>query len=181
MHHAHLALLSLAVSACTLAGAQPTPVAKKSKVELATDRLVETAYRADPALASLAWLAGSWATRDLGGMTLEVWDVPRGALMLGHGQSYDVAHTTFFEFLRIAASAEGIALHAQPGGGAPTVFRLKEQGGQGVTFHNPQHDFPQIISYAREGSLLRVHLEGDRGKDRQIVDLSYRCVGGPCR
>ncbi len=181
MHHARLALLCIACVACTQAPAQPTAVAKKSKVEQATDRLVELTHRADPALASLAWLTGSWATRDMGGVTLEAWDVARGSLMLGHGQSYDQARTTFFEYMRIAADSDGIALHAQPGGGAPTVFRLKEQGRLSVTFHNPQHDFPQVIGYAREGSLLRVHLEGDRGKNRQIVDLSYRCVGGACR
>lgn len=180
MRHFLPALLGLA-AACSHAPMQPAVPVVKSKGERATERLIEAVHRPDPALGSLTWLAGTWATRDARGLTVEVWDVPRGGLMLGHGQAYDKDRTSFFEHMRIQSDADGIALLAQPNGGPATTFKLKDRGPQHVVFHAPEHDFPQEIGYLRQGEVLRVHLEGQRGADRQIVDLAYRCVGGRCR
>lgn len=154
----------------------PAPPVRRTAV----DRLTALATRPDPSLGSLQWLAGTWATRDTGALTLEVWDLPRAGLLLGHGQSLDGDRTTFFEHLRIQALAQGTALVAYPDGGTPTTFPLHAQGPWRVEFRNPQHDFPQVIGYQREGSLLRIHLDGTNGTQRQTVDLAYRCIAGPC-
>jgi hypothetical protein len=154
--------------------------ARQDRHASAVDRLALLADRPDPALGSLRWLAGTWATRDTGGLTLEVWDVPRAGLMLGHGQSLDRDRTTFFESMRIQAVEAGVTLFTSPDAGAQVAFVLERQGPQTVSFANPKHDFPQVVAYSRTGDLLRVHLEGLNEGQRQIVDLGYRCIAGPC-
>lgn len=114
---------------------------------------------ADPTVADLGWISGHWSA---GGVE-EVWLAPKGDLMLGMSRTVRANGKTAFEFIRIAKTEDGIAYIAQPGGKAPTSFKLVESKPGRAVFANPQHDFPKRIVYElRDGKLCaRV----DDGKD----------------
>jgi hypothetical protein len=103
----------------------------------------------------LAWMAGQWSREEDGRWTEESWTSPRGGAMLGHSRSGAGEKQREFEFLRIAPDAEGVpTYYAQPGGRPPVAFRLAEREGTRATFENPAHDYPQRITYVRDGDTL---------------------------
>lgn len=115
----------------------------------------------DPALQSLAWLAGSWSNNDGETSIEEHWTRPVGGTMLGKNRTVSNGQTVFFEYLRIESAPDGIVYLASPKGRQPpTSFKLTQIGAQHVTFENPQHDFPQRIMYRRQGDMLHGRIEG---------------------
>lgn len=103
----------------------------------------------------LAWLTGQWISETDDRWTEESWTGPRGGVMLGHSRSGRGNALREFEFLRIAAGADGAPTYiAQPGGGAPVAFALVRHDTASATFENPAHDYPQRIHYARDGDTL---------------------------
>ncbi|HEV7342101.1 MAG TPA: DUF6265 family protein [Sphingopyxis sp.] len=112
---------------------------------------------ASPAVAAddLAWLAGQWASETGDRWTEESWTPPRGGGMLGHSRTGRGDVMREFEFLRIAAGADGtLAYIAQPQGGASVAFRLVRHDTTSATFENAAHDYPQRIHYVRDGDTL---------------------------
>ncbi len=125
----------------------------------------------DPALAHLAWLAGSWAGEAEGARMEEHWALPAGGLMLGMHR--DVSpRGTFFEYLRIERRADGIHYVAQPRGGAPTAFRLVESRPRRAVFENPAHDHPRRILYWLDGAGLHARVEGREGASEWLWPAS---------
>lgn len=103
----------------------------------------------------LAWLAGQWISEADGRWTEESWTAPRGGVMLGHSRSGRGDALRAFEFLRIAAGADGVPAYiAQPGGRAPVAFALVQRDATSATFENAAHDYPQRITYARDGDTM---------------------------
>ena len=105
----------------------------------------------------LAWLAGCWH----GEAGEECWLAPRdGTMMAVNRAPARDGKSPFFELLRIVEEDDGLVFLAQPGGQSPaTPFRAVEVGDRRVVFANPEHDFPQRITYWREGDRLRVRVE----------------------
>ncbi len=103
----------------------------------------------------LGWLAGQWVSDADGRWTEESWTAPRAGVMLGHSRSGRGDGLREFEFLRIAAGADGVPAYiAQPGGRAPVAFALVRRDGTSATFENAAHDYPQRIAYVRAGDTL---------------------------
>jgi hypothetical protein len=103
----------------------------------------------------LAWLAGQWSREEGGRWTEESWTAPRGGVMLGHSRSGRGDSLREFEFLRIVAGADGVPAYiAQPGGRTPVPFALVRRDATSATFENAAHDYPQRITYARDGETL---------------------------
>ncbi|WP_324187688.1 DUF6265 family protein [Sphingopyxis solisilvae] len=101
------------------------------------------------------WLAGQWTSEADDRWTEESWTGPRGGVMLGHSRSGRGDALREFEFLRIAAGADGAPAYiAQPGGRAAVAFALVQHDAASATFENPAHDYPQRIHYARDGDTL---------------------------
>lgn len=119
------------------------------------------AQETKPAIADLAWLAGSW-TGESGGMQMEEhWTKPKGNTMVGMHRDVGKGRTLLFEFLRIEQRGDQIVYLSMPNGRSPaTAFPLKELSGTRVVFENPAHDFPQRIIYWKDGSDLRARIEG---------------------
>ena len=107
-------------------------------------------------VADLAWMSGRWETvSPRATWTEEVWSAPRAGVMLGYSRSGTGGAMREFEFLRIAAGADGVPAYlAQPGGQPAVPFRLVAHGAANATFENPQHDFPQRIVYRRTGDRM---------------------------
>ncbi len=129
-------------------------------------------------LASLGWLSGSWFSVDAGSESEEHWTHPRGATMVGMARTLVAGQTQFFEYMRIEARENGeIVLLASPKGREPAVeFTLTSKEATKVVFENLTHDFPQRISYWREGNRLFARLEGDVGGESNSVTFEWRAA-----
>ena len=117
----------------------------------------------------LAWLAGSWSSVNESGYTTEEhWIAPKGGMMLAVNRTSKKGKAQF-EFLRIQQKSGSLSLFASPGGRPPVEFKLAEIKENQVVFENPEHDFPQKITYRRETTFLHVRIEAvDNGQTRKI-------------
>jgi hypothetical protein len=88
----------------------------------------------------------------------------------------DVAggRTVSFEFLRIEKTADGISYIAQPGGRPPTSFRLIESAAKRAVFENKAHDFPQRVTYKRQGDTLTAAIEGAVNGQNRRIEFPYK-------
>ena len=95
--------------------------------------------------------------------------------MVGVHRDVSSSGRVLFEYLRIEATEEGLIYYASPRGRAPaTPFRLRELEDERVIFTNPDHDFPQLIEYWREGSTLHARIEGPSTEgDSQSMEWAW--------
>ena len=112
------------------------------------------ARRPKPALADLAWMAGSWTGESRGIQMEEHWTAPKGNSMVGIHRDVGKGRTMLFEFLRIEQQGDQIVYLSMPNGRSPaTPFPVKEVSGTRVVFENPKHDFPQRIIIGRTATI----------------------------
>ncbi|HEY1090672.1 MAG TPA: DUF6265 family protein [Burkholderiaceae bacterium] len=146
------------------------------KIALLLALAVPLAAQADE-LDKLAWLAGCWQQEKGDAGSIEQWMAPAGGTMLGMARTVRKGKTVEHEFLQIRAGTDGkLAYTAKPSGQAEASFALKEQGEQSVLFENPTHDFPQRISYRREGAALMARIEGLRNGTLRGIDFPMKKV-----
>ena len=122
--------------------------------------LLFLALTATPKLEDLAWMSGHWTSTQGDVVMEEVWTTPRGGVMLGLHRDASATKASF-EFIRIAATPDGIIYFAQPGGRPPTPFTLVESTQTRAVFANPKHDFPKRIIYWLHEDQLCARVEGD--------------------
>ncbi|MDO1558481.1 DUF6265 family protein [Brevundimonas sp. 2R-24] len=137
-----------------------------------------------PAAPDLGWLAGYWLNcAEDGRETSETWSDPRGGILIGFGLTV-VNGQAGWEQVQIGPNAAGqLTFFAQPSGQRPAQFPMAEVGEQSITFENPAHDFPQQVSYRREGDVLIGAISGvlPNGQTRGIewryerAELNARC------
>ena len=65
---------------------------------------------------------------------------------------------------------------ASPNGAPRTPFVLEPGEGSGVTFVNPDNDYPQRVRYWREGELLRAEISLRDGSN--ATSWTFRRMGG---
>lgn len=139
--------------------------------------LMTTSALAQDAPAPPAWMAGCWKLDGADAGSVEQWMAPAAGQMMGMSRTLRRGKLAEFEFLQIRANAEGkLDYVAQPQGRPPSAFSLKEQGPQSVLFENPTHDFPQRISYAREGLAMKARIEGMRNGQLRGIDFAFRKI-----
>lgn len=133
---------------------------------------------AAPAIAELGWLAGHWSSERDGRWTEELWTDPRGGVLLGVNRSGVGDVASAYEFMRIAADADGeVAYWASPAGAAPTRFALVEASATHAVFENPAHDYPVRIEYRRDGEVLMATISGPDGGDPRSWRFERRQAG----
>ncbi|WP_197526004.1 DUF6265 family protein [Gemmatimonas aurantiaca] len=129
----------------------------------------------------LQWLAGCWAQRAPGRLIEEQWMVPQGGVMIGMSRTVVRDTARSWEFLRIAKTGDRLAYIATPSGQAETTFPLVALSDTLVTFENPQHDFPQRISYRRiRSDSVVATISGTvngRARASSFPMVRSRCVG----
>ncbi len=132
-------------------------------------------------LGALAWLAGCWQGEGGGGKNQECWMPPEGGIMLGVSRVFSEQGTvapegrkedtvapegrkedTMFEFLRIAPHGDGLAVFASPRGKPAVAFPLIESAEGLAVFADPEHDFPQRITYRRDGDKMTARVEAQQ-------------------
>ncbi len=124
-------------------------------------------------LAALGWLAGCWQGEGGGGKNQECWLAPEGGMMLGVSRVIS-ERGTMFEFLRIAAHGDGLAYLASPRGKPATAFPLVESAEGLAVFADPEHDFPQRITYRRDGDTMTARVEARRDGAWDGFDVTWR-------
>lgn len=133
---------------------------------------------AKPAVAELAWLAGTWSFERNGRVVTERWTAPAGGMMLGTSQTVAGERTLEYEFVALRTDKEGRVVYvAKPSRQPEATFTLVKLAEREVIFENPAHDFPQRISYTlkADGTLLAA-IEGTKDGKTRRVEFPYRAV-----
>jgi len=130
-------------------------------------------------LEKLGWLAGKWRLEASGRLVEEQWMAPAAGVMLGMSRTIAKGRVVEHEFMQIRVGPGGELFYiAQPSGQKEAAFQQATLTDKEVGFANPNHDFPQKITYTlrADGSLLAV-IEGPRddGTTRR-VEFAYQRV-----
>jgi hypothetical protein len=130
--------------------------------------LVATAALAQsPRVASLDWMSGTWVHESPRGKVTESWVGPANGILVAANLSAFASGKNFYEFLRIADTADAFSYYASPAGRPPVEFPMKEIADKRVVFENAQRDYPRRILYWRDGERLVARIEGVvDGKER---------------
>ncbi|HWH83373.1 MAG TPA: DUF6265 family protein [Burkholderiaceae bacterium] len=132
---------------------------------------------AEPAdVQALAWLQGCWAQRTPERIVEEQWMAPRAGTMLGMSRTVRGDKLVAHESVLLREHEGRFEYAVSPSGQAPTVFTSISVGANRVVFENPEHDFPQRVAYARDGSELRAWIEGTLKGQPRRVDYRYQRV-----
>lgn len=149
------------VTACRTTRRRPLAVALLLCTLTTASGLSADTEPASPSrLDALSWMAGCWDSAEGSASADECWLERRGNVMMGFHVDVFGNGRVFFEYLRIVEEADAVNYLASPMGGEPTAFRLVESDGHRAVFENPQHDWPQRITYWREGNSLHARAEG---------------------
>lgn len=127
----------------------------------------------------LGWLAGSWRMERAGRVVEEQWMAPAAGVMLGMSRTVAKGRVVEHEFIQIRVGPGGdLFFIAQPSGQKEATFQHTALADNEVVFENPNHDFPQKITYTRkaDGSLLAT-VEGLRADGTiRRVEFAYQRV-----
>ena len=126
---------------------------------------------------NLDWLQGHWCQTTGNAHTEEVWMKGSQGSSVGMARTLVDGNMTSFEYLRIVHKEGRTEYIAQPNGNPPTVFVATDTGPDSATFENPDHDFPQRISYARNEGGLVAEISGPSGGEKpMVIEIDYK----PC-
>ena len=123
-----------------------------------------------------SWMSGCWQSRDGERWAEECWTIPRGGQMLGSGRTGAAGEVRSFEFMRIEGGEGGLRFLASPGGSGWTSFAAAADPGEGVTFVNPDNDYPQRVRYWREDGELKAEISLLDGSN--AVQFAFRPMSG---
>ena len=106
------------------------------------------------------FMTGAWHGTFAGTTVDEQWTSAEGGLMLATSRTISAKGKTSFEFLRIEHRNGSLVFLAMPQARPETPFPLKTITASRVVFENLEHDYPQRISYWRDGAKLCARTEG---------------------
>jgi len=130
--------------------------------------------------AGLAWLAGCWST--VGGEpgSGEQWTAPAGGQMLGVSRTLRAGQVREFEFMQIRDTLQGLMFIALPGGQRETTFPAERVEPRSVSFHLPEHDFPQRVVYeSPDDDTVNARIEGLRNGQLRVVRFPMKRTACP--
>lgn len=101
---------------------------------------------------SAEWLLGTWENRTSKGVIYESWTRIADVEFAVKSYALKGGDTVLFETIRLVQEPGGlfyIPTVKDQNDGLPVRFALKTISDTEVVFENPEHDFPQIISYTK--------------------------------
>lgn len=101
------------------------------------------------------WLIGMWVNQTQEGSIYETWAKTNDSEFSGKSYFLKDKDTIFLENIRLVQAQNGlfyIPTVKNQNDGLPVRFTGKTITEKQLVFQNPQHDFPQIISYTKVGS-----------------------------
>ncbi|MGQ0765724.1 MAG: DUF6265 family protein [Gemmatimonadota bacterium] len=147
----------------------------------ATTTLSQAGAGRPPAPATIdavSWLEGCWERQARSGsITTERWFAPRAAAMFGMSATIRNDTLRAYEMLLLRAAGGQLQYIAHITGQPPATFTatLVEPGL--VKFENPEHDFPQEITYRRNApDSVTAVTAGSEGGQRREVPFAFRRV-----
>jgi hypothetical protein len=137
------------------------------------------AERAPSPLDRAWWLAGCWEGASGGRPVEERWSAPRGGTMVATARAFRGDSTTTIELTILRVRDGVLAYEAVPVGQTHTIFPATAVTDSSLVFANPEHDFPQRITYRRVGAdSLAARVEGPSRGAWRALDYALRRV--PC-
>lgn len=106
----------------------------------------------------LEWMVGTWVSEEEGAVTTERWCRGEGGALVGDSTTRADGEVVHSEVLRIEGRGGRLVYIASPSGQATTEFTGDARCGsdQGncsrsceAVFENPEHDFPNTLTYGR--------------------------------
>jgi hypothetical protein len=130
-------------------------------------------------LVDLHWLAGCWERTRPTSRMVELWTPAVNNVMTGTSWSVTDSSQRELEQLRLFARGDTLIYEAHPSTQAMNEFKSTKVSANEIVFEDPEHDFPQKITYRRVGadSLLAV-TEGDRAGRAQPITFAFKKA--PC-
>lgn len=119
----------------------------------------------------LEWLSGCWRNEDR--TYREIWSRPENGYLFGYTLSLETETEVFFEQTRIDPGPPAI-FNAYPEGFGPSQFTEDSRDRNTISFVNPSQDYPQRITYARDGRRLKVTLSLMDGNEVRFFEFR-RC------
>jgi Domain of unknown function (DUF6265) len=118
------------------------------------------------------WLIGTWENKTPRGSMYESWTKINDAELSGKSYILKEKDTVVFETIRLVQENNSLFYIPQvknQNGGLPVRFTAKTVSDIELVFENPQHDFPQIISYTKiNADSLVAEISGTiNGKERK--------------
>lgn len=98
------------------------------------------------------WLVGTWESKSPRGSMYETWRKTNDYELTGKSYILKGRDTIVFETIRLVQQQDGlfyIPTVKNQNEGLPVRFGTQRISETQLVFENPQHDFPQIISYAK--------------------------------
>jgi hypothetical protein len=133
-----------------------------------------------PSLEALRFMTGCWRGPAGGGVILEeYYTAPAANLMLGVSRYLRDGKVTDYEFTSIEQRDSDLVITPRPKDQSPASFRLRRLGDKEVVWANPEHDFPQVISYRRvapDSLVARIEGPGPQGTRA----MEWRLVRAEC-
>lgn len=108
-------------------------------------------------LASFTWLIGTWENMDMepGETAAETWSRGEAGSLLGLGCTLRGNDTVFIEKLKIVKKdGDWYYVADVSHNAAPVFFKMTSVNASGFVCENPEHDFPQKISYRLDGDII---------------------------
>ena len=115
------------------------------------------------AIKSISWLMGRWENKSAEGTMTETWVQLNDSVYSGKSIFMEGKDTQFVETITIEQRGNEvfyIPVVKNQNDGKPTMFKLTNANGSKVQFENPEHDFPQKISYELFGDSLFAEISG---------------------
>lgn len=97
------------------------------------------------------WLLGTWENKSSRGSIYETWTKVSATEMNGKSYALKDLDTIFYETIKLVQEPEGlyyIPTVKNQNDMLPVKFTLKSISESAMIFENPDHDFPQMISYS---------------------------------
>jgi hypothetical protein len=128
-----------------------------------------------PKLDDLNWLLGTWETQGEERKVVENWTKESDTAMKGTGVFLSHGDTTYMEKLSIEMRDGDIFYVADvPQNPEPVPFKLTSYKDSEAIFENPEHDFPQRITYTLQpNGSLHARAEGTE-KDGKYRSEEFR-------
>lgn len=126
------------------------------------------------------WMSGCWEQQAGDRSTIECWSVRDSTTMEGHSVGSRGGKVVEREKMRITKTETDdpavpwLTFRATPQGAAATEFHWMPSDGQGLTFLNAAHDYPQRIRYWREGKFLMAEIANADGSEARRWRYSPR-------
>lgn len=98
------------------------------------------------------WLIGTWENKTQRGSVYETWNKINDNEFSGISYIIKEKDTIVFENIQLLQEQDGlyyIPIVKNQNNGLPVRFTAKETSETQLIFENPDHDFPQIISYTK--------------------------------